>query len=96
MRAFVIAAVLALAAPAVAQTPSNALTLADASVAPVGRTIVDGAAWTCEGATCTATGGANQPASRACRRVVARVGKVTAFTWKGQALTAEQLATCNA
>lgn len=96
MRAFVIAAVLALAAPAVAQTPANSLTLADASTAPAGRTIIDGAGWTCEGATCTATGGANQPAARACRRVVARVGKVTAFTWKGQALSAEQLATCNA
>jgi hypothetical protein len=96
MRAFVLAAVLALAAPAVAQTPANSLTLADASTAPAGRTIIDGADWTCEGATCTATGGANQPAARACRRVVARVGKVTAFTWKGQALSAEQLATCNA
>lgn len=96
MRAFVIAAVLALAAPAVAQSPANSLTLADAASAPSGRVIVDGASWSCEGATCTATGGANQPAGRACKRVVARVGKVTAFTWKGQALTAEQLATCNA
>lgn len=96
MRAFVFAAVLALAAPAVAQSPANSLTLADASTAPAGRTIIDGAGWTCAGTTCTATGGANQPAPRACRRVVARVGKVTAFTWKGQALTAEQLATCNA
>lgn len=95
MRALIAAAVLALAVPATAQTPVNALTLADAATAPAGRTIVDGAGWTCEGATCTASGGANQPASRACRRVVARVGKVTAFTWKGQALTAEQLATCN-
>ncbi len=96
MRAFVIAAVLAFAAPAVAQTPASSLTLADTATAPAGRVIVDGAAWTCEGTSCVATGGANQPAARACKRVVARVGKVSAFTWKGQALTADQLATCNA
>ena len=96
MRAFVIAAVLALAAPAVAQAPATSLTLADASAAPAGRVIVDGAAWTCDGATCVASGvGANQPATRACRRVVARVGKVTAFSWKGEALSAEQIAACN-
>jgi hypothetical protein len=96
MRAFVIAAVLALAAPAVAQTPANSLTLVDASAAPAGRVIVDGAGWTCEGATCTSTGGTNQPAARACKRVVARLGAVSAFTWKGQALSAEQIAACNA
>ena len=95
MRVLILSALLAFAAPAVAQTPGNSLTLADASAAPSGRLIVDGAAWTCDGATCTATGGANQPATRACRRVVARVGKVTAFSWKGQSLSAEQLATCN-
>ena len=96
MRAFVLATALAFAAPAVAQTPTTSLTLADGAQAPAGRIIIDGASWSCEGATCTAAGGANQPATRACRRVVARVGKVSAFTWKGQALSSEQLATCNA
>jgi membrane protein implicated in regulation of membrane protease activity len=88
---------LALAAPAVAQTPTGTrLTLTDAANAPTRPVIVDGASWRCEGATCTASGGANQPAPRACRRVVARLGAVSEFTWRGTALTAEQLAACNA
>jgi len=88
---------LALAAPAVAQAPSSTrLVLADAASAPSRPVIVDGASWRCEGATCTASGGANQPASRACRRVAARLGAVTEFTWRGTALSTEQIAACNA
>ncbi|WP_431307593.1 CC_3452 family protein, partial [Brevundimonas denitrificans] len=52
--------------------------------------------WRCDGATCTASGGANQPATRACRRVVARFGAVSSFSYKGVALSAEQIAACNA
>ena len=96
MRALILAAALFAAAPAFAQSAASSATLSDASKAPAGRTIIDGAAWRCDGAACTATGGANQPATRACRRVVARLGPVSAFTWKGEALTAEQLAACNA
>lgn len=101
MRSLLIAAALFVAAPAFAQpveAPASATraVLADAAKAPAGRTIIDGAAWRCEGASCTATGGANQPAARACRRVVARFGAVTEFSWKGQALDAAALATCNA
>jgi hypothetical protein len=96
MRALLIAAALLVAAPAVAQAPASSAVLADASRAPAARTIIDGASWRCEGASCTATGGANQPAPRACRRVVARFGAVSAFSYKGVALSAEQLAVCNA
>ena len=99
MRALLIAAALFVAAPAFAQTtesPATRAVLADAAKAPAGRTIIDGAAWRCEGSTCSATGGASQPAPRACRRVVAKMGAVTEFAWKGQALTAEQLTACNA
>lgn len=96
MRALVLASALLLAAPAFATSNGSSATLADSASAPAGRTIIDGAAWSCEGATCTATGGASQPAVRACRRVAARLGQVTAFTWKGQALTTEQISTCNA
>ncbi|QTC92022.1 CC_3452 family protein [Brevundimonas goettingensis] len=96
MRALVLAAALFAAAPALADTPATSLTLADASKAPAATLIIDGASWRCDGASCTATGGANQPAPRACRRVVARVGQVSAFSYKGVALSAEQLATCNA
>jgi len=96
MRALLIAAALLVAAPAIAQAPTSSAVLADAAKAPAGRTIIDGAAWRCEGAACSATGGANQPAPRACRRVVARFGQVSSFSYKGVALTAEQLTACNA
>lgn len=96
MRALIAAAVLFAAAPAFAQTPATSLTLADAAKAPAGRVIVDGAAWRCDGAACTATGGNSQPAARACRRVVAKLGPVTAFSYKGEALDEQALAACNA
>ncbi len=96
MRALLIAAAL-FAAPAVAQTPAaTSLTLADAAKAPSRPLIIDGARWSCEGAACTASGGSEQPATRACRRVVQRLGPVTSFSWKGEALTDEQVAACNA
>ena len=98
MRTLLIAAILAVATPTLAtpvQAPETSATLADATSAPSGRLIIDGATWRCEGDSCTATGGANQPATRACRRVVARFGAVTEFSWKGTVLSGEQLAVCN-
>ena len=90
------AALLTLAAPAAAQSP-NRLTLADPASAPSGRTIIDGASCSCdEAGQCVANGGRSQPATRACRRAVARLGPVTAFAWKGTELDAAQLAECNA
>lgn len=97
MRTLALVAGLAVAAPAAAQsTNTSSLTLQNPETAPTRPVIIDSTSWSCEGATCTATGGAEQPATRACRRVVSRLGPVTAFTWKGVSLTAEQLATCNA
>ena len=96
MRALLVAATLFVAAPAFAQSAASSAVLTDAARAPAGRTIIDGAAWRCEGTACTANGGANQTATRACRRVVARFGPVSAFTYKGVALTAEEIAACNA
>lgn len=97
MRALILAAALFAAAPAVAQAPAaTSLTLADATKAPARPTIIDGARWSCEGAVCTASGGTAQPATRACRRVVAKFGAVTAFSYKGVQLSAEDLAVCNA
>ena len=96
MRALLAAAVLFAAAPAFAQAPATSATLADAASAPSGRVIVDGAAWRCEGDACTATGGSSQPAARACRRVVAKLGPVTSFTYKGQVLNEEEIIACNA
>lgn len=96
MRALCLAAVLvAAAAPALAQEPSS-LTL-KTPVAGVTHTIIDGVDWTCTGASCLGTpGGLDQSADRACRRVVAQLGPVTAFAWQGRALSAEKVAACNA
>ena len=96
MRALLAAAALLVAAPAFAQSAASSAILTDAARAPAGRTIIDGAAWRCEGTACTANGGANQTATRACRRVVARFGPVSAFTYKGVVLTADEIAACNA
>ncbi|MGV8928804.1 MAG: CC_3452 family protein [Brevundimonas sp.] len=96
MRALLIAAALFAAAPAFAQTPATSAVLADATRAPAGATIIDGASWRCDGASCTATGGSSQPVTRACRRVVARFGAVSSFSYKGVILSDEQIAACNA
>ncbi|RZJ46668.1 MAG: hypothetical protein EON87_03750 [Brevundimonas sp.] len=96
MRAFILAAALLVAAPAFAQSAGTSAILTDAAKAPASRTIIDGATWRCDGANCTASGGANQTATRACRRVVARFGAVSAFTYKGIVLSAEELTACNA
>lgn len=96
MRALLVAAVLFAAAPALAEAPATSAVLADAAKAPTGRVIVDGATWRCEGDACTATGGSSQPATRACRRVVAKLGPVTSFSYKGQTLTEDEIAACNA
>lgn len=91
-------AALAAAGAVSAQTPAMSLTLQNAAASPSAPVIVDGVNWRCEptGACVGAGRGTEQPASRACRRVVAQVGAVSAFTWRGQSLSAAQLATCNA
>ena len=89
-------AVIALAGTAVAQSGSS-LTLRDAASAPSQTVIIDGASWRCDAqGACVATGqGAEQPALRACRRVAARLGAVSAFTWRGVTLGEDQIAACN-
>lgn len=94
MRVLFLAAALLAAAPAVAQAPTSSATLKAPSSSA--RVIVDGATWRCDGDACVATGGSNQPAARACRRVAARLGPVAAFTYKGVTLSDEQIAACNA
>lgn len=85
------------ALPATAQTPANSFTVQQAETLPTRTLIIDGVAWRCDAQslTCTSNGGRSQTAERACRRLVARVGQVTSFTWQGTALNAEQLAACN-
>lgn len=85
----------AAASPALAQGAGSSLTLRSPDGAPA-HVIIDGAAWVCQGASCIAApGGLEQPADRACRRVVHELGPVTAFTWQGQALSPDRIAACN-
>lgn len=96
MRAFLFSlAALTLAGAAHAQSGSSA-----ALQQPTGsatRTIIDGVQWRCAGQACVAVGeAASQPALRACKRFTAQIGPVSAFTYNGRAVTAEQLTECNA
>jgi hypothetical protein len=59
------------------------------------KIIIDGAVWKCADGVCIASGGKSQSAERACRRVVAKLGAVSAFRWQGDALTDEAVAACN-
>lgn len=97
MRTFAVMAALGLmaaAAPAFAQPGGSSLTLKNGGDAP-SSIIVDGATWRCAGGACVSVGGASQTAERACRRVVAKLGAVTAFTWQGEALGEDKVAACN-
>lgn len=98
MRSLILALALgagALSAPAFAMQAGSSLTLQNPAGAPA-HVIIDGAAWVCQGGVCTAApGGAEQPTERACRRVVRELGPVTAFTWLGRSLNAQQVAACN-
>lgn len=57
--------------------------------------IIDGASWRCEGKECTARGGKEQPALRACKRVVAQLGKAESYAQRGEELAADKLDECN-
>ncbi len=96
LRAFAIAGLcMTWAASAVAQdTDGASLTL----TAPARQAdfIIDGAHWTCSGTTCQAASVDDMPALRSCKRIVADIGAVTAFSWHGKALSDADIATCNA
>lgn len=85
---------LALSTPALAQ-PDDPSSLTLKAPPKQAHVIIDGAAWRCSGDSCVAAGGDSQRPLRACRRVVAELGPVSAFTWQGQALSAEDIAACN-
>lgn len=90
------------AALAVAQPLAQPTVLdAAASLAVPGearRAVLDGRSWSCDSdGACVARGpGASQPVLRECRRFVARFGAVTRYERDGTALTADELARCNA
>ena len=92
-----LAALALLIAPALggmAPVESADLTLAK----PAAQTsyIIDGASWSCAGTACHAGFVDDMPAFRSCKRIVSVTGAVTSFTWRGKALSADEIAVCNA
>ncbi|MBA4807467.1 hypothetical protein [Brevundimonas sp.] len=97
MRVLLIAAALFATAPAFAG-PAGPVDDGGAGrrLGGIGQRQAGGGGGLGEGATCTAAGGTEQPATRACRRVVQKFGAVTEFSYKGTELSADELAACNA
>lgn len=91
MRALLAALALTLAAGA-AHAADSRLRLVEPRE---GAKIIDGATWRCEGKDCVGRGGKEQPPLRACKRVVAQLGRAEAYAHRGQALPAEKVAECN-
>ncbi len=58
--------------------------------------IHDGAIWRCTATVCKAPTVKALPAGRSCRKIVAELGAVSAFTWRGDALDAAGIEECNA
>lgn len=85
-----------LVAPAPASAKDNGpFYRAELSQPAAERTVIAGGiAWTCEGTTCVAGKGTSRPV-RVCRELNRDLGEVTAFSAKGEALEAAELAKCN-
>lgn len=85
---------MAFAAPAFARDRDFTATLQN-PVPERTRIVSERAVWTCVGESCTAT--ARQAATvRTCREFVREAGAVVAYGADGEALSAEDLAQCNA
>jgi hypothetical protein len=57
--------------------------------------IQDGALWRCNGDVCAAPQVKSLPVGRACRKVVAELGAVSTFNYRGEELDAAGVADCN-
>ncbi|MEM1106629.1 MAG: hypothetical protein AAGH87_09590 [Pseudomonadota bacterium] len=91
--AFIGAAALAFAAPALAGTPFTA-DLAE----PVSERVTfvaNSAVWTCEGETCVAELDRRTPSVRSCKRVAKEIGQLASFASERGALDEDELARCN-
>ena len=65
-----------------------------APLAGAKTTVINAVAFRCEGATCRGSQGTSR-AEVVCARLARKVGEVSSFTAKGEALDAESLAKCN-
>ncbi len=81
-----------LAVPAAATAGNYAATPSDAAN---GRIITKTASWACGAGGCTAATDSSRPVV-ICQGLAKKVGKLDAFTADGRALSADELAKCNA
>ena len=84
------------ASTASAQAPGSSYFTAELA-APVEKTtkIIQGVVWQCEGTVCSGSKATSRPIN-ACTRLARKMGDVTAFTTRSEAMAGEELATCNA
>lgn len=84
------------ASTASAQAPGASYFRAELA-SPVEKTthIIQGVVWQCEGTVCNGTKATSRPIN-ACARLVRKMGDVTAFSTRSEALPSQELAACNA
>lgn len=97
MRTLVLGAALTacLAGSAMAGAPPQAwLTLKTKTSA--NNVVLDGAVWTCKVNVCRATRVKAETGDQACRQLAAKLGELTAFSYRGQDFAPEAVQACNA
>ncbi len=77
-----------------ARTSSAYYTAELSAPAKEARTIIRGVVWYCKDTTCRAKKSNSRPINT-CKRLSNKMGEVTSFTAKGEALAEEKLAKCN-
>ncbi len=84
------------ASTASAQAPGSSYFTAELA-APVEKTtkIIQGVVWQCEGTVCNGSKATSRPVN-ACTRLSRKMGAVTAFSTRSEAMASDDLAECNA
>lgn len=84
------------ASTAQAQTPGTSYFSAELA-SPVEKTtkIIQGVVWQCEGTVCNGSKATSRPVN-ACTRLSRKMGEITAFTTRSEAMAGDDLAACNA
>ena len=97
MRTLVLGAALTacLAGSVFAGGPAPAAWLTLKTKTSVSNVIVDGSVWTCKVNVCRTAKVKAAPADQVCKQLAAKVGEVTAFSYKGADFTPEAVAACN-
>lgn len=89
-------AALAIAGIALPASASSTYTFETSTPVADKRVIAESVVWSCEGTVCTAQLDRKKPTVRICRKIAKEVGEITALRNASSALTAEELAECNA